>query len=1134
VLNIQLLGTFQIRRDGAPLAGDSGPTPKARAVLALLLTERPRVVPKDRLIEHVWPDLAPRSAANSLRVSINQLRHLLEPELDRAADSAFIRTHAEGYRFEVAGTCRIDVDDFHSVVAEGQACERRGEWGPAIAAFRAAGDLYRGDYLADDPYADWAAAPREQMREALLDCLSRLADCHAHLGQFRRALAACHEILARDALREAAYRQVMAYHHRLGQRDQALRAFDRCRRLLADELGVDPMPQTLELHARILRDEPIDTAPRVLVAPPAPVAARVPVPDQLPFLGREAETATLAGHWQAAVEGTGRLVLIAGEAGIGKTRLAEEVAGRAAAQGARVLRGRAYEVEQDLPFQPVREALRDVLGTLDPDRAQAALGRWAPHVAGLVPEVHRLVPGLAALDPIPPAEERHRLLAGLNHFIVALAASRPVLWVIDDLQWADPSTLQLLHFVVRHIAREPVLLVGTVRAEDIGADHPLARIERNLARERLAVRLALQPLTADAVQRMVAALAEPGWNSRAFGQRLYAETEGRPLYLAELWRSLLESGLLVAGGAGRYRPSPGVDLVRRDLEVPATVRAVIEARCRAAGEVGRRVLEAAAVIGRAFDVELLQAAAGVETDALLDVLDRLVARQLIRERSEAGHGGHVFSHDRIREVLYDGLGEARKAHLHRRVATAIEARPPAGDVAAELAFHFTRAGELDRALTHRLAAGAAALAAHATDEALAQFDQALALCDRMEPSASGEAARRLVEQRYDAMAARVAILGRLGRRKDAAAACEALIATASRLGDDGRLAAARIAYADHLAETGRFQDAVRTAEQVLADATRAADLDAQARALAAMARALGRMARYEPAIEPAERALAIARRLGDRRREAEYVNILGGHAVALGDYEAGLARYREALAIARELGWRHREGMQVGNVAFVLWHIGDYAAALEMAEQALAIGREVGDRNEEARGHINAGRALHHLGRSSEAAAHLRAAVAMGRAVGQPYYLTNALNYLALVLLAPGDPPRAAEAAALADEAVALAQALHLVHAEIYGLSLRALAALECGDPTAALTHSSRAVERLAAHGHIEGAEEEIHFNHARVLRAAGDAAAADRYLDLARAELMAKADRFAGAGLRRTFLEQVAINRAIAGAAVD
>ncbi len=916
-LKIRLLGSFVVSRDGELIGPGEWPTQKTQSLLKVLLTERGHIVPKERLMELLWPDLAPRSAANSLRVGISHLRRILEPALDRPADSTFILTHSQGYTFHLTPRCWIDVDAFQNVIARGQQSEQRAEWGPAIAAYQSAQELYRGDYLEEDPYEDWAIGPREQLREAYLDGLSRLAECHAHQGHHRRALAACQKVLALDPLRESVYRQVMVYHHRLGQRDQALRAFEQCRGLLADELGVDPMPETVGVHTRILREEPVNDP--VLIRP-TPVPARPgrrPLPAWLPFVGREEETEALAGHLAAAMEGYGRLVLIAGEAGVGKTRLAEEFLALAEEHGAQVFQGRAYEPERDLPYQPVRESLRRYLLRLDPDRLQQVLGAWAPHVAVLVPEIKQALPDLPALEPVAPEEERRRLVTGLTQFCLSLAARRPVVFCLDDLQWADPSTLQFLHVLVRHSAHEPVLLLGTYRSEEVQPDHPLTTVERHLMLERLADRLDLRRLSAEAVGQLVAQKAAAGWNSAPFSQRLYRETEGNPLFLAEMLRKLLEAGLLTEDTAGCWQPAPGADTSARlstsvvgdVFSLPATVRAVIEARCRAAGRRGQRVLRTAAVIGQTFTFDLVARTSDLDMEALLDALDDLVARQLVNEQLEGDHASYNFSHDKIREVVYQGLHSARRMHLHRRAATALEAlyAGRTEEVAAPLARHYQAAGLVEPAVGYLLQAGQQAIQLSAHEEAITHLTRGLELLGLL-PDTPERAQRELDLQ----MALGVALVATRGY----------------------------------------------TAPEVEQTYVRARELCQQVGATRRLFRVLWGLAMVyalrsgtmQRAREFAEELVEVAEQLQDPAYLLLAYDALGSILRYLGDHISGLAYLEQAIALYdpekhHSLTFRFA-GEDPGvasldNAAVALWFLGYPDQALDVARQALALAQDL-------------------------------------------------------------------------------------------------------------------------------------------------------------------------------------------------
>ena len=277
-LRVQLLGSFGVWVDGQALPPAAWPSRKACQLLKILVTYRQRAVATDELIEWLWPDLPPESARNSLWVAVSRLRHRLEPEADRDAAS-IILTQPPGYRFDPVQGCEIDVDCFLAHVQAGRSWQAQSEWAAAIDAYRAAEPFHRGDYLLDDPYEEWAIPARERLRETFLEMQEALAACLLALGRCVETLAHARCALEHDPCRESAWRLIMEAHYRAGDPAQALQAFAHCRTILADELGMDPQPETIALHVRILQ-HPAPRSPPL--SSPRPATSSL----HLPFVGR--------------------------------------------------------------------------------------------------------------------------------------------------------------------------------------------------------------------------------------------------------------------------------------------------------------------------------------------------------------------------------------------------------------------------------------------------------------------------------------------------------------------------------------------------------------------------------------------------------------------------------------------------------------------------------------------------------------------------------------------------------------------------------------------------------------------------------------------------------------------------------
>lgn len=731
LLRIRLFGVFELWRGDHLVTLRAWPNRKTRDLCKLLLTERDHVLSAERIVDALWPELTPASATNSLRVAVSRLRSVLEPARVLGAGSSFVATAGQGYIFRSNPDVWLDVDAFASAVALGQEAERRGAWGPAASAYEAAAELYRGDYLEENPYDDWALAAREQLRLVRLDMLSRLGHCHAQQQHYRRALAACRQVLAVDLLRESAHRQIMLYHYQLGERDQALLAYERCHHALIDELGVDPLPETQELHARILREDLLQASPVALgVAPGRPLPSERPLPTWLPFVGRNAAMTALADALQRAQAGA-FVVFVSGEAGIGKSRLCDEFLAYAADQGAEVIKSRAYELEQDLPYQPLREALRNyLLQSATRDVLQRMLGPRGRHLALLLPALRQFVPELPLPDPAPAAEERARLQEALTGFFEELVATRLTVLLFEDLHWADSATLGFISRLVHSAARMPLLIVATYRDDRIVTRDALRALELGLLRDGLALRLPLARLTPDDVAGLVSACATGGWDSAAFGRQLYQETEGNPLFLTEMLRNLFLAQRLAEDSASGWRPTGGnAELIFAGLPLSSTIHDLIAARCAEPSDDARSVLRVAAVIGRAFEVGLLQRVLAMEPEPLLRALDDLAARQLIEEQLSLSEVGYRFRHDKIREVAYNGLSQGWRQHLHARVADALEAsivlRSP--ETEARLAHHYVLAGNSAKAVEYLLLAADQARSLYESEQAVVTYERALAL-----------------------------------------------------------------------------------------------------------------------------------------------------------------------------------------------------------------------------------------------------------------------------------------------------------------------------------------------------------------------------------------------------------------------
>ncbi|MFN2231988.1 MAG: ABC transporter substrate-binding protein [Anaerolineae bacterium] len=733
-LRLSLLGPLEIHDGDQRLP--KPPTLKSQSLLAYLALHRDRPQPRERLAGLFWGDRPEHKARRSLTTALWHLRRCLPNE-------GLLLSDAQTVQFDPQADLWLDVDAFESLSSSSDP-----------SRLQAAVALYRGE-LMDGFYDDWVLNERYRLDTLFAEALARLMCGLEAQGEHAEALSCALRLLAHDPLREDAHRLAMRAYCHLGRRNAALEQYRRCLEIVQQELGAEPMEETTALYQDILEGQLVASAEApvgksVRVASP-PAAGQDPLDPVVrgPLVGRGEELAFLRSCYAETQAGHGILVLVRGEAGTGKTRLAEEFANGLRWQGARVLWGRCYEFERILPYQPLGEALRTVLSSVVP----GDLGNVPPWVLG---ELARLVPGLPERLPgvvrsvvVPVDQEEAHLYEAVARFLAELSTGSGLLLVLDDLHWATESTLQMVHYLVRHLSEQQVLIVGTLRPEALGPGHALDAFQRELAREGLTRSLDLAGLPSQAVQALVVQMSgRSSTTMTSLARRLYRETEGNAFFLTETIVALFEAGLLrMEDGAWRGNYAA---IARSALPLPAGVSEAVQARVSRLDEDVRGALRVAAVLGREFDLNLLDAVWSCGKEAALEALDVLLRRRLIDEGSGALGRDYAFHHHKIQEVVYAGIPLRRRQHLHARAARAMEVlyAPHTEGLAGELAHHFREGRYADGALAARavhylLLAGDQARLAYAHGEAIGYYRRALAL--QRESGAYEQAGRTLIK-----------------------------------------------------------------------------------------------------------------------------------------------------------------------------------------------------------------------------------------------------------------------------------------------------------------------------------------------------------------------------------------------------
>ena len=597
---VSVLGAFTVARGDVPLAPREIGSHQGRTLLKLLLAYRGRLVATDRIAEVLWGDEPPAKWDRAVAVLVSRLRGVFGPDS--------IEGNREGYRFLASDRIAVDLDEAERLADESEA--RLAAREPALAraaAERALELLGRGPLLEDEPYAEWAEEARAAA-SALLRRTQRAAWRAAMSLSDYEAAAAIAEAAARaDPLDEEAARAAMQALFLGGERGRALGAYDRLRVALSEALGADPAPETARLHVAMLREEPLPPLQ------PGPAVTRGPLDPG--FVGREEELAELSRLWNEAVAGEPALVLLAGEAGIGKTRLAAEAIRLAEHTGGAVVQARCYEAERSLFLEPIVDALRGVVVSTPPDAVRALAGDFAATLGELVPEVR------SVLRPMPverasPDIERRRAFDAVTGFLRGMCLRRPVLLFLDDLHNAGTSTLELLHFLLRRAAGGRLMVMATLRLEE--GDEALAHLI-DLARI-----IEIGPLPPDAVTELARRMGVP-----ELSERILARTGGHSLFVMETLRAISEG-----------TPAEG------DTPVPESLRDAVLARVGRAGPDVEEFLRVGAVLGSAFDLATVTELLEVTPEESARRSDRAVRARLLNEAGPA----FEFANDLIREM----------------------------------------------------------------------------------------------------------------------------------------------------------------------------------------------------------------------------------------------------------------------------------------------------------------------------------------------------------------------------------------------------------------------------------------------------------------------------------------------------
>jgi DNA-binding SARP family transcriptional activator len=960
---------------------------KSQALLFYLAVTG-RVHTRPALAALLWGDLTDSAARANLRKALHELRQKMSPYLVIERDLVALAEDAD---------CWVDTVEFEALLRATLPADTDG-------ALRAA-ELYRGDFLegfyvrnAPD-FEDWWLTERGRLRDLMLEGLQALANHYDREGRLDEAMAATRRLLELEPWREAAHRRLMTWLALSGQRSSALAQYEVCRRILADELAVEPAEETRALYDRIRGGDlaPISTPKidRLEIEPRMPAflkpEAEIDACPRVPFVGRDPQLRRLGGFLERALAGRGQVVLVSGEAGWGKTRLLAEFSHRAQEKQPDLIAASGIctaLTEAGDPYLPFREILR----MLSADVEQG----WA---AGSITQCHAMrlwdtLPGVVEallrhgrqlLGPFVPAQalleraaahgsigpdllqqlqaaitrrqtrhqddgvDQERIFGQVAAVMQAVAKVQPLLLILDDLHWADSASLGLLFHLSRRIANSRILILGAYRPEDVSLDgevseQPLASILAELKRLSGDILVELGQEQGDGRQFVDALLdTEPNRLSEAFRARMAQYTKGHPLFALEMLRDMKEQEHLSQDEEGFWVESPAITW----NTLPQRVEGVIERRLNRLDPELRKTLVAASVEGEEFTAEVVARVCRVAEAKMVGLLSQELARKhhLVRA-SGVGRLGkrrisrYQFSHNLFQKYLYDGLDPVERAYLHEDVGRALERlyEDHSGEVALQLARHFQEAGHLGKATAYLQQAGDAAAQVHANAEAITHYRLALVLAQ---------------ENRAE-MGTLAALYMRLGRALEldsqfapALAVYEELGRLARQQGDRTRELNSLMAQVTIQAVPTAIHDPGRArtlGEGALDLARELGDGAAEAKILWSLALAYFFDHDLARAIESGERSLALAREQNLREQMAQTLNDLGSFLYL---YSGQIEKSREALREADQL-WRELDNLpmladSLASLATAQVLAGEFGEATVLSEHAYGISLSIGN-----------------------------------------------------------------------------------------------------------------------------------------------------------------------------------------------
>jgi len=973
--HLYLFGAPHLEHQDQPVSVD---TRKALALLAyLLLTGEPQS--RDSLATFFWPESGQKSARAALRRTLSAMRGALnEDMLDFGREVIAIHPGSDFWCDVISFQSRLDEIRGHGHPPE-QVCDR------CLIPLEQAAELYKADFMAgfslrdSAAFDDWQFFEADRLRRGLAGVLERLVSIYHDRRDFQTALDTARRWLTLDLLNEAAHRALILLYAQSGQRNAALRQYRECVRILDQELGVPPLEETTQLYEAVKENRYEELGSSLNLAKPVNLTHIEPdrvQADSLrpltfvdyPLIGRDSEWEALSRLYEQ-IDQNGAFAAITGEIGVGKSHLARKFITQMQNRGAKTLAVRCFAGETNLAYTPLIDMLRQGMAQAGNQNWWQGLNpHWLGEISLLVPEISALTSQLPAPNPTSEPGAQTRFFDAICQTLITLVqGSSPGILFIDNLEWADESTLDLVSYLARRLRGRPILLLTAWGSESQLTTFVLDQLMIDTVQQGNSIHLSLSPLRPDQARELIEQITPDDQDySQFFIDHLVAISDGLPMMLVEYLQAALKGEFSSEVDAGNW-------------PVPVSLRGLLQTRLAGLNGSALQLLQAAAVIGHTFDIDLLQSASGRSEEEIIQGIEELLAQNLvqeIRDQNENDLTGVVydFKHEQVRDMLLEDLSLGRSRLLHRRTAEALEEYQRFNKIhplSGQIAFHYQHAGSSETAAEYYFLAGQQDRKLYANADAITHFQAALALGYPHKPeilvelgdlyTLNGDYSQAI--QQFEAAAAfdQPALLPaieqkigqvylRLGQWEQAACHFEAALFDIGSLPPEQRTILEAKYRADWSLACHRAGDSHKAATLAQEALTLAED-ENNPLALSQVHNLLGVLARAsnqpDLALMHLEKSLSVTQELNSPSARIAALNNLALVQADLGDYERSIETLQAALDECIIFGDRHLEAALRNNLADQLRASGDQEAAIAQLKEAVAIFAEIGQRAED-------------------------------------------------------------------------------------------------------------------------------------------------------------------------------------------